>query len=138
MEKKWINRNIDLSLLTTHLGEFLKTKEFNGVKGRTETGYQILAGDSKHYKLEGHISVTIEGKPEDFSIKLELCKEGKKNEGLPRSIMLSTMFGGGYFLRKQLKSDEEWLKFKRDFWIHVDKAISNLTNTIQKTDKKLT
>ncbi|MEM3459530.1 MAG: hypothetical protein QXN36_01880 [Candidatus Bathyarchaeia archaeon] len=130
MQKSWTDRNVNLELLVDQIGEFFKEKDFNAVKGTTDKGYQIFADDSKYYKIDGYVSVSIEGKPEKFSITFELCKEEHKRK-LPASIMLVTMFGGGYFLRKQLKSDEEWLKLKRDFWIYVDKTVSNLTNTMQ-------
>lgn len=130
MQKNWTNKNVDLNLLTNQLGEFFKEKDFNAVKGRNQKGYQIFADDSRYYKVDGYVSVSIEGKPEDFTITFELCKEEKKRKNLlPHSIMLTTMFGGGYFLRKQLKSDEEWLKLKRDFWSYVERIVLNLTNT---------
>lgn len=130
MQKNWTNKNVDLDLLTNQLSEFFKEKDFNVVKGRSEKGYQIFADDSGYYKVNGYVSVSIEGKPEDFTITFELCNEEEKRKNpLPRSIILTTMFGGGYFLRKQLKSDEEWLRLKRDFWSYVEMIILNLANT---------
>lgn len=127
MQKNWTNKHVDLEMLIDAIGEFFKAKDFEAVKTQTENGYQILAGDSTHYKFTGAVTLTLEGKPENFSINVELAHEKKRS--LPASIMLITMFGGGYFLTKQLKSDEEWIRFERDLWAYIDAAVVNLTGT---------
>ena len=127
MKRNWTNKNVNLKTLIDTIGEFFKEKDFEAVKMQTEDGYKILAGDSTYYKFTGTVTLTLEGKPDNFIISLELSKEKKRS--LPSSIMLTTMFGGGYFLIKQLKSDDEWIKFERDLWAYIDAAITNLTNT---------
>jgi hypothetical protein len=125
--KNWTNKHVDLEKLIDTIGEFFKAKDFEALKTQTENGYQILAGDSAYYKFTGVVTLTLEGKPDNFSINVELA-HGKKRS-LPGSIMLITMFGGGYFLTKQLKSDEEWIRFESDLWAYVNTAIANLTGT---------
>ncbi len=127
MQKRWTNRNIDLALLTTRIGEFFKEKDFEAIKGETPAGYQILAENSTHIKLEGYISLLVEGKPNDFNVKLELCKGEKKSSFAP--LLLTTMFLGGYFLSKRLKAEENWINFKKEFWTHLDNIVMNLSNS---------
>ncbi len=129
MEKKWINRRIDLALFTTSIGNFFKENDFEAIKGDISTGHQILAEGSSRFRLDGYVSVIIEGKPNDFSVKLELCKEGKRSSFTP--ILLTTMFLGGYFLTRKLKSEEDWMKLERAFWRHVDNVLLNLNNSAQ-------
>jgi hypothetical protein len=127
MEKRWINKHVDLALLTTRIGEFFKRKDFNAIKGDTPTGHQIFAEDSLHYRLDGCVSVTIEGKPDDFVVKFELCSPEKKSSLI--SPLLTQMFLSGYFLSRRLKSAEDWTKLERKFWIYVDNTILQLTSS---------
>jgi len=121
MEKRWTNKNVDLTLLTSRIGDFFKEKNFGAVKGETAEGYQILAEGSSCFKLDGYVSVTVEGKSDDFTIKLELPKAEKKHSSLP--IMLTTMFLGGYLLKTRLRFEEEWNRFQKEFWTYVDSLI---------------
>lgn len=113
--------------LVVHIGNFFKVKDFEAVKG-IPTGYQIFAGDSPYFKINGHVSVTAEGKPDDFVVEFKLCKD-KKGSRLPGSILLESMFIGGYFLLRRLKSEEEWLKLEKEFWSHVENAVLQLSNS---------
>jgi hypothetical protein len=121
MEKRWTDKSVDLTLLATHIGSFFKERDFEAIKGETPTGYKILAENSPSFKLLGCVSVSIEGKPDDFVIKLEPCNKGKKRSLAP--ILLTTMFGGGYFLTRRLKSEEDWVRLEKEFWKHVDNIV---------------
>jgi hypothetical protein len=118
MEKRYTNKNIDLALLTTRIGNFFKERDFEAIKGETAEGYHILAEDSPSFRLDGCVSVAIEGKPEDFTVKLELFNKGKRRSFTP--ILLTTMFLGGYFLKTKLRSEEDWMRFEKEFWRHLD------------------
>jgi hypothetical protein len=124
MEKNWKDENVDLALLAKYIGDFLKKEDFEAIKGEMADGYQILAQDSPYFKLNGYVNVTITGNPNDFTVRLELCNVRKKHFG---PILFSTMFVGGYFLKKKLKSEEDWMKFERNFWKHLDNVISYLS-----------
>jgi len=129
MQRSWKRRNVDLALLTTRIGDFFKERDFEAVKGQTPTGYQILAEGSPYFRLQGYVGVTIEGRPEDFAIKLDLCTKRNKRFRLPPSLL--SMFGGGYFLLQAMKSDEAWMKLEKEFWQHMENAVLHLTNTAE-------
>jgi hypothetical protein len=118
MEKRWTNKNVDLALLTARIGDFFKERDFEAMKGETAAGYQILAEDSPSFRLGGCVSVTIEGKKDDFTVKLELFKKEKKRSLTP--ILLTTMFLGGYFLKSKLRSEEDWMKLEKEFWRYLN------------------
>lgn len=128
MKRRWANKNVDLALLTTRIGIFFKERDFEAIKGETPTGYNIFAEDSPYFRLDGYVSVTIEGEPDDFIVKLELCKKGKKRSFIP--ILLTTMFLGGYFLSKRLRSQEDWMDLEKEFWNHLDNIMLCLNNSI--------
>jgi len=128
MRKNWLNANVDLTLLTERIGDFFKANDFEAIKGETNRGYEILAQDSSRYKFSGYISIKIQGDPKEFFIELE--PGGKtKNKDFLYPIMTTTLFGGGYFLSRSLKSREELMRFEKDFWEHVDRVIEYLRNT---------
>ncbi len=113
VHKNWKDLDVNLSNLVQKTIQFFESNEFDNVTAlKTETGYQVIAGNSKRYKMENDVSVTVEGKPDDFTVSLTSCKEEKKY-GLP--LILTSMFGGGYFLLKNFRSEEAMQKLERDF-----------------------
>lgn len=122
-----MNKGVDLALLIDYIGNFFKRMDFEAIKGKTQKGYNIFAEDSPKFKLDGYISVAIEGEPNDFIVKLELCQKAKRHSLTP--ILLTTMFFGGYMLLKKLRAEEDWKRFEKEFWNHVDNTIIFLTNS---------
>lgn len=136
MHKDWKGKNVDLGLLTSRIGDFFKTKDFQAIKGEIPTGYQILAEDSPHFKISGYVSAAVEGTPNDFVVKFDLCAREKKRS-LPYSMFLETMFLGGYFLSRRLKSDEAWLKLEKEFWRYAENAVLRLSNSAKDSAQSL-
>lgn len=128
MQRNWKGKNIDLSLLTNQIGNFFKTKDFEAIKGQSSLGYQIIAANSPYFKLEGHISLSIEGKSDDFIVKLELCNE-KKRHAVRLPSLLETMFIGGYFSIRELKSREAWMKLEKELWQHIENVVFHLRDS---------
>lgn len=126
LRRNWTDRNVDLSVLVKRLEDFLITKEFEAVRGETENGYQIYIQNSPDYKFNGYATITIEGKPREFSIEAELSGKSRRDF---YPVMSTTLLGGGYFLTRSLKAREEWWKFEKEFWDYVDKVIDYLSNT---------
>ena len=121
MERIWTDRNVDLARLATHVGEFFKKNDFEAYKDTIENGFKIEAQDSSIYKMEGSVTVTIEGDPNNLKVTLERSGIEKKNR--INSMYLTAAFGGGYFLLKRMKSDENWRIFEKQFWRYVENSI---------------
>jgi lipopolysaccharide export system protein LptC len=47
------------------------------------------------------------------------------------------MFGGGYFLLQEVKSDEAWMKLEKEFWQYVENVVLHLTNTAKSSNNNL-
>ena len=121
MQRNWRDMNVNLSKLVQKIIQFFELNEFSNVTAlQTEKGYQVIAGDSKRYKMESDVSVTIEGKPDDFTINLTSLKVEKKSS-LP--LILTQMFGGGYFLLKNFRSEETLQKLDRDFTLKISSIV---------------
>ena len=129
MQRNWMRKNVDLALLTARIGDFFKEKNFEAIKGEIPTGYQILAEDSPHFKIRGYVRVTIEGKPQDFTVKIDRGGNKKRRSWFPPFLL--RMFGGGYRLLQEVKSEEAWTKLGKQFWRHVENVVLQLTNSAE-------
>jgi hypothetical protein len=128
MERRWVAKNVDLGLLANSIVDFLKTLDFEIISGETVSEHAIFAGDSPNFPIDDHISVTIQGKPEDFVVKMEL-NDGKKKRSLFVSPLLMSLIGAGFLLSKRFKSEEAWLKLEREFWRHLENIVVQLTDS---------
>ena len=128
MERRWVAKNVDLGLLANSIVDFLKTLDFEIISGETVSEHAIFAGDSPNFPIDDHISVTIQGKPEDFVVKMEL-NDGKKKRSLFVSPLLMSLIGAGFLLSKRFRSEEAWLKLEREFWRHLENIVVKLTDS---------
>jgi hypothetical protein len=129
MQRVWSNRNVDLNLFKEKIRDFFEKNDFDVAIDESKSLYHITASGSSNYRIEGHISVTLEGTPEDFSIRLEQQKSREKKYSLP--ITLAASLGFGLLLREEFKSDEAFTKLRRDLWAFADTAVINLTGSAQ-------
>jgi hypothetical protein len=128
LEKSWSDKNIDLKLLATHISTFLEENYFRKVRtADIPNGYQILAEDSPFLNSDEYLDIKVEGQPNDFIVKLDLCRK-KKSRFEPSPLLLS-MFGFGYLYLKKLKSRENWPVLTGEFWRYVENSLLNLANS---------
>jgi hypothetical protein len=128
MQRRWVGKNVNLAELTSHIGDFFKTRDFEAIRGETPKGFQILASDSPHFRLEGHVCVNIDGNPEDFVVEFDLCNSQKRRDYLlPNPI--TRMFIGGYLSLRKMKSDETWIKLEKELLQYVENAVLSLVGS---------
>lgn len=131
MQKKWIRNNLDLSLLSDYIEEFFTRRQFRTKK--TESAREItitVLPSHSTVGLKEPISVRIFGDSDDLKVDL------KASELTSRSIrlgMLTKPLGGGYFLLKSLKLQEELEKLEKEFWIYVEDRVAQLTGSAQRS-----
>lgn len=124
MQKIWTNQNINIQTLTKKITEYLEKEEFELTVYKEWEGYSIIAVNSPKHEIEGGITIQILGEPNNFLIKIEENKKEKDGYGIPP--LLATMFGGGYFLLKRLKSQEKYIEFAREFWRNINKILNEI------------
>jgi len=133
VQKYFRDMNVNLSELVKKIIEFFESEKFNNVTAlKTETGFQVIAGDSSRYKMENDVSVNIQGKPDDFTISLTSCKQEKTNR---TPMMLAQMFGLGYFYLKSFRSEEAMLKLETSFGKKIDNMIAQTREKNHQEDK---
>lgn len=130
MQRMWTNRNVNLDFFKERIRKFLEENEFeieNDESGNTLFHRLVATGSSK-YRIDGRVSVTITGSPQDFSLTLErIFKSKPKKYSMP--MTLTTFLGGGLLLRDEFKSDEAFLNLRRDLWAFADRTVIDITNS---------
>ena len=125
--------NVNLSSLVQKIIQFFESEEFSNVTAfETERGYEIVAKDSKHYKMSNGASVTIEGRPDEFTVTMASTK---KDKGPAIPLMLAHMFGGGYFALKEIHSDEAMRKLEEKFKMKMNSMIEQSQQTPETSPK---
>lgn len=132
MQKRWIEKNIDLALLSKCVEQFLKGKGFKTrMDERSNKECKILATSASQGAdhIHGSIEVLIIGNPNDFTINLIA------SESMYRSMklgLLTTMFGGGNILLRSLESREILDKLEKEFWVYAEETVAHLTGSAER------
>jgi len=113
---------VSLSLLCDRIQDFFRSKGFQASGASFEDGYLIAASTIK----KGRVNVKIVGDPDDFTV--ELYTE-ESSEIFVRIGALISIFGGGAFLLRGIKSKELFAEIEEDFWKHVEEAIPSSRST---------
>ena len=133
MQRMWTNRNVDLNSFKERIREFLENNDFEISVNESGDTYHLVTGGSLKYRINGQVSITIAGTPQDFSITLEQEKKSKPGKySLP--MTLTVFLGGGLLLRDEFKSDEAFLKLKKDLWVLADRTAIDLTGSTDARD----
>lgn len=128
MQRVWTNRNVDLKIFNEKIRQFFEQNEFETKTEEIEGTYHIVASGSTEYTIEGQVTVTVKGNPQDLLLTLELQKKSKPRKySMP--MTLSTALGFGFLLRDEFKTDEEFLELKKDLWAFADKTVIDLTDS---------
>lgn len=125
MEDRWINKNIDLSMIANRLVQFFEKRKFVSSQESSEREYHIVVMPSRYYDILEEIHVYISGQSDDFTVKFD---SGSHSRALVRHGILTTVFGGGRLTLKGLKSQEALERLENEFWIYLDEVIWSLAN----------
>lgn len=125
MRKHWVEKNVDLALLSRCAEDFFKGK---GLKTKIEKSageYRILLASKRAPNTRENVDIRIWGDSSDFAIEFSADERA-------RSAILfgytTTMLGGGNVLLRGLRSLEALEKLEKEFWVHVEQCIERLNN----------
>lgn len=93
------------------------------------TNYKITASPKSRSNLWDNIEVLVHGEPNDFMVEFGTATDNTRF--FTRLGSLTTLFGGGQYLCRGLKSREELERIESDFWNFVDMKLPSL----QREDK---
>lgn len=122
MRDRITGKHINLDVLAELLKGFFDSQKFRVTAEKKTAKFRILALPRSGSDLCDSMEVLIEGGPDDFTVEFGESENYSRKFTLFGS--LTSMLGGGAFLKKGLRSQEELDKLENDFWIFFDAKIA--------------
>jgi len=126
MQKQWIEKSVDLALLSRHIEDFFKVRGFKTKRDELAGEHKILVIPTRTQGIRENVHVKILGNPNDFVIELTAGERARSAIWLGYT---TTMIGGGSLLLRGLKSREALEKLEKEFWAHSENAVARLANS---------
>lgn len=125
MMMKWVNKDVDLKVLTKRIMTFFVERDFAVAEEEAAGKFRVSAFSIK--KSRPKIVVEVIGNSNDFTISFACLGLDNRQERLTRILgPFITMLGGGFFLLKDLKNLDVLKKLEADFWDFVEFAIESI------------
>jgi len=126
LKDQWLGSNVDLSLLSQRIEQFFKEREFDTVTEKFDADFTIRASA---FQLK--TKVRIFGRPNDFTIEFI---PASKTRGFSLGMIvgyITSVFGGGGLVLRDLKTQENLDRFEDTFWEYVDLQVGELKNSVK-------
>jgi hypothetical protein len=135
VKDQWLEKNVNLSMLTERIRPFFDETDFNVKVEETQEGYVIQAS-SKIPNLKLGVNVEILGEPNDFTV--EFSTGNKRGYFSPSIIVgyLTAMFGGGYLISREAEKREALNMLEKDFWRHTQMQVADLAGSAIRVKSK--
>jgi len=120
----WVGNNVDLNLLSQRVKQFFIENQFEINLEQTHDIYRI---EASHFQF--NVMVKVYGGPNDFTLEFI---PNKKTRGFSLSMILgylTSFFGGGSLLLRDVKLQEAINEVEQKFWEHMDKQVAELINS---------
>lgn len=121
---QWTGIDIDLGLLSERLVQFFEGNQFD-TKLEHDTGRFVIYASGPQFRVR----VNVRGEPNDFRVEFI---PGMKTQGFSLRMLLgyvTTLFGGGTFMLRDIKLQEAVSRLEKVFWKEVDIDIADLSKT---------
>ena len=132
LKDQWVGSNVDLNLLSQKVKQFFTEIQFETKLEQTHGKHRVEASNPQF-----KIATNIYGEPNDFTIEFI---PNKKTRGFSLSMMLgfiTSFFGGGILLLRDVKLQEALTAVEQIFWKHVDKQVAELTNSAKGLEREI-
>ena len=123
---RWINKNVNLELLAQEVEDFFKEKGFKtryDKKNQEEYAVYTIVKQEKRQKA---VTARIHGKPNDFYIEFPADNHSFSTFG-----SLTSMFGGGFLILKELKDKDFLRKLEDDLWVYLENIVEGTAGKAQ-------
>lgn len=117
MESHYVDKEIDLSLLSEWVENFFAKKGFRTRRKVAAKEYRIVSKPTHVHEIIGVSTVLISGDPKDFTIKFF---SGSRSDAYVKFGRLTSLVGGGLLFLRGLRSQENEEKLERSFWIYIE------------------
>lgn len=120
MMYRWIDVNVDLSLVASIVKEFFESREFRTRIDELDDGCRVLAVKRVNDESKA-VFVEVHGRRDDFRVEFST---GSHERSLIMLGPLTTLFGLGAFLQGEIKRSDFFGNLEGDFWIYMEDAIA--------------
>jgi hypothetical protein len=131
LKDQWIGKHVDLDLLSQQIQHFFAANRFQ-TRMEKKADRCKIAAVPQDTRVPFRIQTNIIGRPNDFTVEFI---PNKKTSGFASWAMvfghLTSVFGGGSLLLRDVKLQEALSKLEQIFWDHVDKSVADLANSAQ-------
>lgn len=133
MLNQWLEKDVNLSLLADRIRPFFYETDFETTLKEVPDGW-VIEAVSKIPNLNLTIEVRVIGQPNKFSVDFFA---GGRSGFSPSMILgqLTSMFGGGYLIRREAQRRETLDALERSFWKHVQMQVADLASSATKTKR---
>jgi len=124
MEKRWQNHGVSLQQLAQTIKNYYLRRNFKVRETILENEYSmeiILAG-----QVSSVMGINILGTPDDFKIETKVAKE---EDRAVKVGLMTSIFGGGSLILRNIKVREQMEKMENEFWGTIEETIRSLTNS---------
>lgn len=132
---RWVEKNVDLSMLVERVRAYLHDVDFETSLEKVQEGYVIQAV-SKIPNLQLEINVNVLGGPNDFTVEFLSGGKGGYFSTSMKVGYLTSIFGGGYLIRRGAERREVLDMLESRFWKHVQMQVANLAGSATKKEMK--
>jgi len=129
MQRQWVEKNVDLKLLSECIEDFFKDRGFKTRKDESAGKYTILWTSQRVRNMRDAMTASVFGDSNDFVVEI-IASE--RTRGSIRVGMLTSAFGGGYLALRGLKAKEALEKLEKEFWVYIEEKVANLTGSAEK------
>ena len=120
MRRRWVEKNVNLTLLTKGVENFFQKRGYKTKKDESGEEHTILAIPQNVRDVREEITVRVFGKSNDFAVEFFA---GERTRSSILLGFITSLIGGGSLLLRGLKSQEAVEKLEREFWLYAEGAI---------------
>jgi len=124
MEKRWQDHNVNLQLLAQMVKNYFVQRNLKIEETVLEDGYSVSV-IIPQLRASGVMRVIIRGRPADFTVETRATEDQDK---AIRVGLMTSIFGGGSLVLRNIKVREQMEKMEREFWGTIEEMVRSLTS----------
>jgi len=123
LKYEWTGKNVSIDELVEHIKVFFTENDFKVGVDKSNGSYHVTATSNfRVEKTKLFVTVKVSGEADDFTI------EFTPNKGMNAVWMtssLTSLFGGNWFLLRNLRLKEKLDRIERSFWSYIGLVIAD-------------
>jgi hypothetical protein len=130
MQCQWINKNVDLNLLSKRVQKFLENKNFRTEINEMKNGFVVIGVLRETDGSTNSVRIEIHGSQNKFLVKF---KAGEDKRVLSTLSPIASFIGLGFYVQRKMKQMNFYDKIEEDFWTFMDETVASLESSARST-----